>query len=213
MSVPYVSEQEFERDVLRSELPVLVDFTAAWCGPCKTVAPEVDAVARELEGKVKVVKVDIDQSPRIAGALHVQAVPTFVVFKGGRPAAVQQGALRRAQLREMLEPFVPRAAGAIRAAELGPLVQQGRATPVDTREAAAHGRARIPGAVHVPLEALDERAAELAGLGGAPVLYCRSGDKSKVAAERLASAGTPVAFLEGGLLAWEAAGLAIERPD
>lgn len=67
--------------------------------------------------------------------------------------------------------------------------------------------------MHVPLEALDERAAELAGLGGAPVLYCRSGDKSKVAAERLASAGTPVAFLEGGLLAWEAAGLAIERPD
>src|SRR5262244_3733751 len=85
--VPVVSEQDFEREVLRSELPVLVDFTADWCAPCKQVAPEVEALARELEGKAKVVKVDIDRSKRIAASLRIQAVPTFVVFARGRPVA------------------------------------------------------------------------------------------------------------------------------
>ncbi len=213
MSVPFVSEQDFEKEILRSELPVLIDFTASWCAPCKTVAPEVEAVARELEGKAKVVKIDIDKSKRIATSLRIQAVPTFMVFNRGRPVAAEQGVLKRTQLREMVEPFLPRAEGAIRAPELAQLLQQAQATPVDTRETAAFNRARIPFATNIPLEEIEGRLAELHMMGGAPVLYCRSGDKTKEMAQKLADAGVPVAFLEGGFLAWEAEGLPIERPD
>lgn len=213
MPIPEISEQDFEREVLRSELPVLIDFTAVWCGPCKTVAPEVDAVARELEGKAKVVKIDIDKSKRIATMLRIQAVPTFMVFHRGRPVAADQGVLRRNQLRGLIEPFLPRAEGAIRAPELAQLLKEGQVVAVDTREASAYGRAHIPGAVHIPLEEIDSRLAELHMLPGAPVLYCRAGDKTKDLATRLAEEGTPVAFLEGGFLAWEAELLPIERPD
>ena len=136
-----------------------------------------------------------------------------MVFHRGRPVAADQGVLKRAQLRELVEPFLPRAEGAIRAPELAQLIQQGRVTAVDTREPAAFGRARIPFSTNVPLDEIEGRLAELHMLGGAPVLYCRSGDKSKELAQKLADDGAPVAFLEGGFLAWEAEGLPIERPD
>lgn len=213
MPVPTISEQDFEREVLRSELPVLIDFTADWCAPCKTVAPEVDAVARELEGKAKVVKVDIDKSKRIAASLRIQAVPTFMVFFKGRPVAADQGVLKRNRLRELVEPFLPRAEGAIRAIELAHLMKQGQVVPVDTRDASSYGRARIPGAMNIPIDEIEGRLAELHMLPGEPVLYCRAGDKTKDMAQKLADSGVPVGFLEGGLLAWEAEQLPIERPD
>ncbi|HSN98007.1 MAG TPA: thioredoxin domain-containing protein [Candidatus Nanopelagicales bacterium] len=213
MPVPEISEQDFEREVLRSELPVLIDFTATWCAPCKTVAPEVDAVARELEGKAKVVKIDIDKSKRLATMLRVQAVPTFMVFHRGRPAAADQGVLRRNQLRALIEPFLPRAEGAVRPPELAQLIQEGQVVAVDTREPTAYSRAHIPGAVNMPADEIQNRLAELHMLPGAPVLYCRSGDKTKDLATKLAEEGTPVAFLEGGFLGWEAELLPIERPD
>jgi thioredoxin 1/putative thioredoxin len=213
MAVPEISEQDFEREVLRSELPVLIDFTAVWCGPCKTVAPEVEAVAHELAGKAKVVKIDIDKSKRLAGMLRIQAVPTFMVFHRGRPVAADQGILRRNQLRALLDPFLPRAEGALRPPELAQLIKEGQVVAVDTREASAYNRAHIPGAVHMPLDEIEGRLAELHMLPGAPVLYCRAGDKSKDLATTLAEGGMPVAFLEGGFLGWEAELLPIERPD
>jgi rhodanese-related sulfurtransferase len=97
--------------------------------------------------------------------------------------------------------------------ELAQLVAARRVTPVDTRDAAAYARAHLPGAAHLPLEEIESRLAELHMLPNEPVLYCRSGDKTKELAERLDGQGVPVAFLEGGLLAWEAEGLPIERPD
>src|SRR3954470_15016890 len=148
MPVPTISEQDFEREIIRSELPVLIDFTADWCAPCKTVAPEVEAVAHELEGKAKVVKIDIDKSKRIATSLRIQSVPTFMVFHKGRPVAADQGVLRRNQLRELIEPFLPRAEGAIRAIELAQLIKQKEVVAVDTRETAPYLRAHIPGAVN-----------------------------------------------------------------
>src|SRR5215475_5319902 len=173
MPLPVISEQEFEREVLRSELPVLIDFTADWCAPCKQVAPEVEAVARELEGKAKVVKIDIDKSKRIAATLRIQAVPTFMVFHKGRPVAGDQGVLKRAQLRELLDPFLPRAEGALRAVELAQLIQTGQVVAVDTRDTQPFGRAHIPGAVNLPLEEIEGRLAELHMLQGEPILYCR----------------------------------------
>ncbi|MGK3965318.1 thioredoxin domain-containing protein [Sorangium sp. So ce118] len=213
MAVPEISEQEFEREVLRSELPVLIDFTSTRSTQCRAVAPEVDAIARELEGKAKVVKVDIDRSKRIAATLRIQAVPTFMVFHRGRPVAAEQGVIDRKQLRELLDPFLPRAEGAIRAAELAQLIREGQVVAVDTREGPAYGRAHIPGAVHLPLDEIEGRLAELHMLPGAPVLYCRAGDRSKEMAAKLAEEGVPVAFLEGGFLSWEAEALPIERPD
>lgn len=213
MPVPTISEQEFEQEVLRSELPVLIDFTADWCGPCKTVAPEVEAIAKELEGKAKVVKIDIDRSKRIATMLRIQAVPTFMVFFKGRPVAADQGVVRRNRLRELIEPFLPRAEGAIRAPELAQFLKQGQVVPVDTREASSFGRAHIPGAVNIPADEIETRLAELHMLAGEPILYCRSGTVTKDLADRLTESGVPVGFLEGGFLAWEAEGFPIERPD
>ena len=212
MALKVVGEQDFEAEVLRSELPVLVDFMADWCQPCKVVAPELEALANELEGKAKCVRVDVDRSPRIAAMLRIQSVPTFVVFAQGRPVAAEKGAVRRARLRELLEPFLPRAEGAIRPEELAQLLRQPGVVAVDTRDAGSFARAHLPGAVNMPLEQIDTRLAELAMLGVA-VLYCRSGNASKELAERLGRDGMRVAFLEGGLLGWEAAGLAIERAD
>jgi thioredoxin 1/putative thioredoxin len=209
--VPYVTERNFESEVMRSELPVLLEFTADWCQPCKAIAPDVEAFAREQAGKVKVVKVDIDKSPIIAQQLRIQSVPTFMVFAEGRPVDAVVGAIRKGKMRELVEPFLPRAAGALKPAELAQLLTAHAVVPVDTREAAAYARAHLPTAVNIPLETVEQRLAELHMLQGQPVLYCRAGDKSKALSEKLAEDGSPVAFLEGGLLAWEADGLPIQK--
>jgi thioredoxin len=211
--LPKVTEQNFKREVMESDLPVLVEFGAEWCGPCKQVAPELVALARELEGKARIVTVDIDQSPSLARQLGIQAVPTFVVFLRGRPVTGKSGAMRRAQLREMLEPVLPRPEGAVPPGKLAPLVRARRVVPVDTREPAAFARAHLPGAVNYPLDEIEGRLAELHMLPGPAVLYCRSGDKTKDLSERLAAQDLSIPFLEGGMLAWEAEGLDIERPN
>ncbi len=206
-----VTEREFEQEVLRSDLPVLIQFTAEWCGPCKTIAPEVESFAQEMSGKLKVVKVDVDKAPAIAQQLRVQSVPTFMVFAQGRIVDSVTGALRKKQLRDMVEPFLPRAEGALKPIEMAQALRERAVVAVDTRDAAAYGRARLPGAKHIALEEIESRLAELHMLPGHPVLYCRSGDKTKELAAKLASEGVSVAFLEGGLLGWEAEGLPVER--
>ena len=211
--LPVVTERNFEQEVLMSELPVLLEFSAEWCGPCKQMAPELSALARELEGKAKVVTLDIDKSPTIPRQMGVQSVPTFVVFHGGRPVGGKVGAMRKAELRGLLEPFLPRAEGAVRPEELVALLKENRVSLVDTREAAVFKRAHLPGAVSLPLEEIETRLAELHMLSATPVLYCRAGDRTKDLAAKLAEQGMPVAFLEGGVLGWEAAGLKLERPD
>lgn len=208
-----VTEQTFSSAVLSSELPVLIDFYADWCAPCKQVAPDVAALAEELTGKAKVVKINIDHCPTLARELRVQSVPTFIVISKGRVVDSQTGALRRAQLRAMVEPHLPRAEGAVLAAELAKLGQTGEVVPVDIREPAVFARAHLPRAVNMPEADIETRLAELHMLAGEPVLYCRGGDKSKALAHKLAEQGIPVAFLEGGLLGWEAEGLPLERPE
>jgi thioredoxin 1/putative thioredoxin len=113
----------------------------------------------------------------------------------------------------MVEPYLPRAQGAIRPEELVQLLRADRVSLVDTREAAVFARAHLPGAINLPLEEIETRLAELHMLPATPVLYCRSGDRTKELAAKLAEQGLPVAFLEGGVLGWEAAGLKLERPE
>jgi thioredoxin 1 len=212
-SLPVVTERTFEQEVLTSELPVLLEFSAEWCGPCKQMAPDLLALARELEGKAKIVTLDIDKSPNIPRQMGVQSVPTFVVFHGGRPVGGKVGAMRKAELRALLDPYLPRAEGAIRPEELVQLLQAARVSLVDTREAPVFNRAHLPTAINLPLEEIETRLAELHMLPATPVLYCRAGDRTKELAAKLAEQGLPVAYLEGGVLGWEASGQKLERGE
>lgn len=207
-----ISEQAFEQEVIKSELPVLLEFGAEWCAPCKTVAPELVALGQELSGKAKILQVDIDQSPRLAQMMQIQSVPTYVIFHQGRPVDAANGAMKKAQLRALLEPYLPRAAGALKTAEFFKLLEARQVTPVDTRPPEVFGRAHIEGAVNMPLDTLGEHIADLNMLPAPAVLYCRSGKESQAKAAELAEGGSPVAFLEGGVLSWEADGHRLVRP-
>jgi len=88
-----VSDATFDREVLKSSEPVLVDFFAEWCGPCKAMAPALEQVAAELKGKVKVAKLDVDQNPEVTRRYGIQAMPTLMIFKDGEVAAQRVGAL------------------------------------------------------------------------------------------------------------------------
>jgi thioredoxin 1 len=88
----------FDQEVLKSETPVLVDFWATWCGPCKAIAPAVDEIAREYKGKLKVGKVDIDQHQQVAQKFGIRSIPTLLVFKGGRVVDTIVGAVPKSKL-------------------------------------------------------------------------------------------------------------------
>jgi thioredoxin 1/putative thioredoxin len=211
-AIPFLTERDFEAEVLRSEIPVVVQFTADWCEPCKKIAPEVEAFATEMKDQVKVVRVDVDRAPVLAQRLRIQSVPTFMLVAQQRVVDVIVGVLNRKKLRELVEPVLPRAEGALKTAEVAQLIKEGAVVTIDTRDAGAYGRAHLPGAQNIPLEEIQNRLAELHMFAGQPVLYCRSGDKTKELAATMAEQGMPIAFLEGGMLAWEADGLPIERP-
>ena len=98
-----VSDASFEKDVLQSSEPVLVDFFADWCGPCKAMAPALEQVAAEMKGKVKVAKLDVDQNPQVTQKYTIQAMPTLMIFKGGEKVAERIGALtQKKQLQDWI---------------------------------------------------------------------------------------------------------------
>jgi thioredoxin 1 len=98
-----VTDSTFEQEVLRSAQPVLVDFWAVWCGPCKAIAPVVEELAGEYEGKLKVMKLDVDDNPRTAMAYGVQSIPTLLVFKNGQPAERIVGAVPKKVIVDKLQ--------------------------------------------------------------------------------------------------------------
>jgi thioredoxin 1 len=98
-----VSDDSFETDVLKAEAPVLVDFWAEWCGPCKMIAPILDDVATEYAGKVIVAKVNIDQNPNTPPKFGIRGIPTLLLFKNGQVAATKVGALSKTQLKQFLD--------------------------------------------------------------------------------------------------------------
>jgi thioredoxin 1 len=101
-----VTDESFEQEVLNSQVPVLVDFWAAWCGPCRMIAPTVDQLALEYAGKLKVVKVDVDQNPDVSGRLGVLSIPTLMVFKGGQMVERILGAVPKQALLAKLTPHL-----------------------------------------------------------------------------------------------------------
>jgi len=92
-ATPFVSDADFEKEVLQSSEPVVVDFYAEWCGPCKAMAPALEQVATDLKGKVKVVKLDVDQNPTTTTKYDIRAMPTLLVFKDGQVVNQKVGAL------------------------------------------------------------------------------------------------------------------------
>src|SRR5688572_19506062 len=101
--VQVFNDLNFEAEVLASGVPVLVDFTATWCGPCKQLAPIVDQLATELDGKVKVGQLDVDESPLTAGKYGVRGVPTVMIFKNGERAAQHIGLTTKQKLLALVE--------------------------------------------------------------------------------------------------------------
>lgn len=105
-SLKDVTTEGFAAEVLQSEIPVLIDFHAVWCGPCKASAPALEDAAREFDGEIAFVKVDIDQEPKLAETYNVQSIPTFIVIKDGQPVERFSGLASRGKLAAFLEPFV-----------------------------------------------------------------------------------------------------------
>ncbi len=102
MSTVAVTDDSFERDVLKAEGPVLVDFWAEWCGPCKQIAPALDQISNELAGKVTIAKVNIEDSPATPSRYGVRGIPTMMLFKDGRTASMKVGAMPKQKILEWL---------------------------------------------------------------------------------------------------------------
>ena len=101
-NVQEVTVADFEAEVLKASTPVLVDFWAPWCGPCRAVAPVLEAIAQEQQGKVKIVKVNVDDNQQLAARYGVQAIPTLLIFKGGQPVDRVVGVSPREELTRRL---------------------------------------------------------------------------------------------------------------
>jgi thioredoxin 1 len=102
-ATPFVSDADFENEVLKSSEPVVVDFYAEWCGPCKAMSPALEAVANDLKGKVKVVKLDVDQNPSTTAKYDIRAMPTLLIFKDGKVVNQKVGAMvQKKQLQDWI---------------------------------------------------------------------------------------------------------------
>ncbi|MFT0547986.1 thioredoxin TrxA [Allopusillimonas ginsengisoli] len=101
--IKHVSDASFEADVLNSDVPVLVDYWAAWCGPCKMIAPLLDEVATQYDGRVIIAKVDVDANPDTAAKFGIRGIPTLMLFKDGKAVATKVGALSKSQLASFLD--------------------------------------------------------------------------------------------------------------
>jgi len=98
MATVKVDDSNFDNDVLKSDVPVVVDFWAEWCGPCKMIGPHLEEISEEMSGKVKIAKLNIDENPDIAAKYGVRSIPTLVMFKDGEPASIQVGAKPKSAL-------------------------------------------------------------------------------------------------------------------
>ncbi len=104
--IEHVEKANWQTEVTGSPTPVLVDFWAEWCGPCKAIAPALEELNKEFAGKLKIVKVNVDESPELAQEFGIRSIPTLLVIKGGKVEGQMVGAMSKAQLKAKLEPFL-----------------------------------------------------------------------------------------------------------
>ena len=102
-AIKHVSDATFDKDVLQSGNPVLVDFWAEWCGPCKMFAPVLDEIAKEYDGKLTIAKLDVDSNQVVPGKFGIRGIPTLILFKNGVPAAQKVGAMAKGQLTSFID--------------------------------------------------------------------------------------------------------------
>jgi len=103
MSLLHLTDNNFKKEVLESNLPILVDFWATWCGPCKMIAPIIEELAREYQGKIKIGKVNVDENPKTATSYGIMSIPTLIFFKNGKVIAQVAGALNKIELKRKIE--------------------------------------------------------------------------------------------------------------
>jgi thioredoxin 1 len=103
MATKTVTDQSFSSDVLGADGPVLVDFWAEWCGPCRMIAPALEEIAGSLDGKVKIVKLNVDENPKTAAKYGIQSIPTLMIFKNGQMTSRQIGALPKQKLEDWIK--------------------------------------------------------------------------------------------------------------
>ena len=102
-SIRRVTDDTFEPEVLKSDTPVLVDYWAEWCGPCKSIAPMLDEVAKEYEGRLKIAKINVDENQQVPAKFGIRGIPTLMLFKNGNVEATRVGALSKSQLTAFLD--------------------------------------------------------------------------------------------------------------
>jgi thioredoxin 1 len=212
MALIAVTEATFEQEVLQSQLPVLVDLYADWCAPCKQIAPVLQQMSVELQGKLKIVQVDVDKNRGLAQAFRAQSIPMLVLIQQGQVVNQHVGMADKKTLMHLVEPVLPKDPSEIKPHDLAKLLAAGRVLPVDVRDASSYARYRIPGAIHIPHDLLLQRVQELHPRDGRiRVLYGRSTDEAKDLVEQVRHAGVQVGYLLGGFLHWEAENLQVER--
>ena len=203
-----VTDATFEQEVLASDVPVLVDFWATWCQPCKVVAPVLEELADEYEGRLKIGKLDVDANPQIASLLRIQSIPTMVLFAGGQPVEAVQGALPKEALERFLSKHVGAAPPGQKPTKISPedlkkLIEGGQPTAVfDIREPQHFSRSHLRHAKCVEADKLAEEAAKVPP-GVLIVLVDRTGEQTEALAKDLQQKGVSAVSLEKGLLAWE----------
>ena len=106
MSDKSIKEKEFESEVINSDKPVLIDFWAEWCGPCKEISPILEEISDEMKDTVKVVKMNIDENPNIPNKYGIQSIPTMIIFKKGEPISTKVGVVIKSELKTWIETSV-----------------------------------------------------------------------------------------------------------
>ncbi len=101
--IVHTSDASFDNDVLKSNVPVLVDYWAEWCGPCKMIAPTLDEIAKDYQGKLKIAKVNVDENPQVTQKFGIRSIPTLMIFKDGSVQAQKVGAMSKSQLSAFIE--------------------------------------------------------------------------------------------------------------
>ena len=102
MSTVKVTDASFQTDVIGADVPVVVDFWAEWCGPCRMIGPSLEEIAKELDGKVRIAKVNVDENPGIAGQLGIRSIPTLMLYKDGKMASQKVGASPKGELKKWI---------------------------------------------------------------------------------------------------------------